>query len=325
MVIRSSTEQDFDRMMEIYSFARRFMAEHGNPNQWGPTNWPPEELIHHDIRSGNSYVCVNDEGKVVGTFFFVHGKDIELVYRIITDGSWLDDSPYGVVHRLASDGSRKGVGSFCLNWAYEQCGHLRIDTHGDNRVMQNLVRKEGFVHCGTIYVEEDDYPRMAYEKSMKTAWMNTDEWQMKPSIRVMTIDDYEKVYALWMSCKNMGFNDVDDSREGIAKYLKRNPSTCFIAEKGESVVGVILSGHDGRRGFIHHMAVAEDCRRQHIATDLLEHAVSALKAEGINKIALLVFNRNEAGNAFWESQGFTARTDITYRNKALVELIRIDT
>ena len=145
------------------------------------------------------------------------------------------------------------------------------------------------------------------------------------NIRVLNIDDYDKVYALWMSCKNMGFNNLDDSRDGIEKYLKRNPTTCFIAEQGDSVVGVILSGHDGRRGFIHHMAVAEDQRRQGIAKSLLEHALSALKAEDINKVALLVFNRNEAGNAFWEAQGFTARTDVIYRNKALAELVRIDT
>ena len=145
------------------------------------------------------------------------------------------------------------------------------------------------------------------------------------NIRVMTIDDYDKVYALWMSCKNMGLNNLDDSREGIEKYLRRNPTTCFVAGEGDSVVGVILSGHDGRRGFIHHMAVAEDHRRQGIASTLLDRALSALKAEGINKAALLVFNRNEAGNGFWESQGFTARHDVTYRNKALAELVRIDT
>ena len=149
--------------------------------------------------------------------------------------------------------------------------------------------------------------------------------QTKFGIRVMTIDDYEKVYALWMSCKNMGFNNLDDSRERIAKYLKRNPSTCFVAECGDSIVGVIFSGHDGRRGFIHHLAVAEDCRRQGIATELLECAVSSLAAEGINKVALFVFNRNEAGNAFWEKNGFTSREDLVYRNKALVEMVRIDT
>lgn len=165
MIIRHSTERDFDRIMEIYSFARRYMAEHGNPDQWGPTNWPPEELIHSDIQDGNSYVCVNDEGTVIGTFYFIQGRDIEPTYRNITDGAWLDESPYGVVHRIAEDGSEKGIGAFCINWAFEQCGHLRIDTHSDNKVMQNLVKKLGFVHCGTIYVEEDNNPRLAFEKT----------------------------------------------------------------------------------------------------------------------------------------------------------------
>ena len=165
MKIRKSTERDILRMMEIYTFARNFMAEHGNPNQWGPTNWPPENLIYSDIRNGNSYVCLNDADKVVGTFFFAHGKDVEPTYQVITNGAWLDNSAYGVVHRLAADGSEKGIGTFCLSWAYEQCGHLRIDTHGDNIVLQSMAKKLGFVHCGTIYVEEDNYPRLAYEKS----------------------------------------------------------------------------------------------------------------------------------------------------------------
>ncbi len=174
LVVRRSTEQDLGRIMEIYAYARQFMAAHGNPSQWGPTNWPPEALIRRDIEGGNSYVCVemdanddmqqSDSGRVVGTFFFRQGKDAEPGYRCIEDGRWLEDSPYGVVHRVAADGSVKGIGSFCLNWAYEQCGHLRIDTHGDNLVMQGLLSKLGFVRCGTIYVEEDDNPRIAYEK-----------------------------------------------------------------------------------------------------------------------------------------------------------------
>lgn len=168
MRIRKSTEQDFERIMEIYGYARKFMAEHGNPNQWGPTNWPPEWLIHNDIQDGNSYVCVSDAGKVIGTFFFTQGEDIEPAYREITDGAWLDESPYGVVHRISGDGSEKGIGAFCINWAFDQCGHLRIDTHGDNVVMQNLVKKLGFVHCGTIYVEEDNYPRLAFERVSDT-------------------------------------------------------------------------------------------------------------------------------------------------------------
>ena len=164
MKIRNSTEQDFPRIMEIYDFARKYMAEHGNPNQWGPTNWPPENLIHNDIKSRHSYVCVNDDNAVIGTFFFIQGKDIEPTYKNIVDGAWLNDNPYGVVHRIAGDGSEKGIGEFCLKWAFEQCGHMRIDTHGDNMTMQNLVKKLGFKHCGTIYVEEDNYPRLAFEK-----------------------------------------------------------------------------------------------------------------------------------------------------------------
>ncbi|MBQ6373609.1 MAG: GNAT family N-acetyltransferase [Clostridia bacterium] len=164
MEIRKSTERDLPRMLEIYSFARSFMAEHGNPNQWGPTNWPPEVLLRNDIAEGNSYVCVHGD-RVIGTFCYVYGKDIEPTYLRIEDGRWLDDTAYGVVHRVAADGSEKGIGSRCIEWAYEQCGHLRIDTHGDNVVMQRLLRKLGFVHCGTIHVLEDDYPRLAFEKS----------------------------------------------------------------------------------------------------------------------------------------------------------------
>lgn len=144
-------------------------------------------------------------------------------------------------------------------------------------------------------------------------------------IRVMEISDYEKVYALWMSCKNMGFNNLDDSKEGIEKFLKRNPDTSFVAVEDDAVVGIVLAGHDGRRGYVYHMSVAENYRKQGIGTQLMSHCEDALKREGINKAALLVFNRNEVGNAFWEKQGFTVREDVAYRNKALAEIVRIDT
>ncbi|MBR5166050.1 MAG: GNAT family N-acetyltransferase [Ruminococcus sp.] len=144
-------------------------------------------------------------------------------------------------------------------------------------------------------------------------------------IRKMTIADYDGVYALWMSCRNMGFNDVDDSREGIERFLRRNPETVFIAVEDGEVEGVILGGHDGRRGFIHHMAVREKCRRTGLGTKLLDTCLEAMKREQISKVALLVFKYNEAGNAFWEAQGFTVREDLNYRNKALRELVRIDT
>ena len=164
MKIRKTVESDLDRVMEIYAYAREFMAKTGNPNQWGPTKWPPEALIRDDIKEGSSYVCTNDDGEVIGTFFFTQGYDIEPTYREIEDGGWIGSDSYGVVHRIASDGSEKGIGRFCIDWAFEQCGHLRMDTHTDNVIMQNLLTKLGFVRCGIIYVIEDNYPRYAYEK-----------------------------------------------------------------------------------------------------------------------------------------------------------------
>lgn len=165
MKIRKTTEADFTRVMEIYARARQFMAEHGNPNQWGPTCWPPEALIHQDIQDGKGYVCLDGDGCVIASFFYDYGADIEPTYRKIENGSWRDGSPYGVVHRIAADGSQKGIGAFCINWAFDRCGHLRIDTHGDNIVMQGLLRKLGFEKCGIIHVLEDPYERFAYEKS----------------------------------------------------------------------------------------------------------------------------------------------------------------
>ena len=144
-------------------------------------------------------------------------------------------------------------------------------------------------------------------------------------IREMTADDYDAVWALWMSCKNMGFNDLDDSRAGIGRYLRRNPSTCFVAEAGETLAGAILAGHDGRRGYIYHMAVGAGFRRQGVGAALVERCLEALEAEDIHKVALVAFKYNEAGNAFWEKLGFALRDDLNYRNRALSQMKRIDT
>lgn len=145
------------------------------------------------------------------------------------------------------------------------------------------------------------------------------------NIRVMTINDYDGVYDLWINTPGMGLNTTDDSREGIAKYLRRNPTTSFVAECEGTIIGVIMAGHDGRRGYIHHTAVLPTYRNQGIAKKLVDSAMSALDEEGINKVALVAFKKNALGNGFWENRGFTDRDDLVYRNKNIHALDRIDT
>ena len=145
---------------------------------------------------------------------------------------------------------------------------------------------------------------------------------IKIIIRNVTIGDYDRILELWNSTEQSrrALNPVDDSREGIERYLRRNPATCFLAcpeEDPRQVIGVILTGHDGRRAIIHHLCVHPEYRRHGIAGMLLGKTEEALRAEGITKIFGLVFKDNEAANAFWENQGYTLRTNLNYRNKSL--------
>ncbi len=138
-------------------------------------------------------------------------------------------------------------------------------------------------------------------------------------IRNMQIDDYDKVYALWCSCSGLGLNSIDDSREGIAKFLARNPATCFVAEEQGQIIGAILAGHDGRRGHIGHTAVSAAHRRHGIGKLLVETTLNALKQQGISKVNLVVFSDNENGNLFWDKMGFVKRSDLIYRDHALTD------
>ena len=146
---------------------------------------------------------------------------------------------------------------------------------------------------------------------------------MEYTVKLVTIEDYDTIYELWNSTEQSrrALNPVDDSREGIERYLKRNPNTCFAAVKDGQIIGVILTGHDGRRAIIHHLCVHPDCRRTGVAGRLVALAEEALKKEGIQKIFGLVFKDNEAANAFWEQQGYSLRTNLNYRNKSLNEAI----
>lgn len=158
-MIRLASLADFPAVLQVYAHARTFMAEHGNPTQWG-NNYPPTDVLEEDIRLGRLYVDEHD-GAVCGVFMFDIGEDP--AYGYIEDGSWLDSSPYGVIHRVAGNGTVPGTLSRCIDFCRSKISHLRIDTHADNHPMQHLLAKMNFTRCGIVYME-DGSPRIAYER-----------------------------------------------------------------------------------------------------------------------------------------------------------------
>ena len=138
-------------------------------------------------------------------------------------------------------------------------------------------------------------------------------------IRVMTISDYDQIYELWSKIKGFGIRSIDDSREGIERFLKRNPTTSVVAEEDGKIVGAILCGHDGRRGCFYHVCVDEAYRMRGIGKAMVVFAMEALKKEEINKVSLIAFTKNDMGNAFWNEIGWTKREDLNYYDFTLNE------
>lgn len=140
------------------------------------------------------------------------------------------------------------------------------------------------------------------------------------TVRTMTIEDYEGLYALWMGIRGFAMRSIDDSRAGVERFLGRNPSASVVAvDQCGSIVGGILCGHDGRRGCLYHVCVREDWRRQGIGRAMVVHCMNALRAEGINKVSLIAFTVNDIGNAFWKEIGWTRREDLNYYDFTLNE------
>ncbi|MDO5415775.1 MAG: GNAT family protein [Lachnospiraceae bacterium] len=172
MIIRKAEWSDLPEMLKSYARARQFMKETGNPNQWKDTN-PSEAVVEQGIRDQKAYVCVAEgpedgkegeelkAGDLLGTFYFAIEEDP--TYHKIYKGSWLNEKPYGVVHRVAASGRGKGFSGACFDWAGRQCGNLKIDTHEDNHVMQHVLEKNGFKRCGIIYLENGE-ERVAYQR-----------------------------------------------------------------------------------------------------------------------------------------------------------------
>lgn len=161
MKIRKSRMEELDQLMELYDGGRRWMRQNGNHGQW-INGYPSREMITEDIAAGDSYV-VEENGQILAVFYYIHGKDVEPTYMEI-DGAWLDDEPYGVIHRIASAGIVPGIVQYCSDWALEQWPILRIDTYRDNQPMQTALTNAGFRRCGIIIIE-DGSERVAFQKN----------------------------------------------------------------------------------------------------------------------------------------------------------------
>ena len=159
MTIRPTTYADLDALMAIFAHARAQMAADGNPTQWGD-GYPTREQLENDIQRGVSYV-IEHKGVPCATFVFIIGDDP--TYAYIEDGQWLDEThPYGTIHRIASNGQRRGIFRTVLDWCSAQCSNIRIDTHQANARMIHLIEQAQFTRCGIIYTR-DNSPRMAYQ------------------------------------------------------------------------------------------------------------------------------------------------------------------
>jgi RimJ/RimL family protein N-acetyltransferase len=167
MEIRQTAVRELDAVLGIYESARIFMRQSGNQTQW-TNGYPGRDILLEDIKNGSSYVCYDigadgrAAGEITGVFSLVFGEDP--TYRKIRGGGWLNDRPYGTVHRLAVRIHGRGVAPFCLDWCFRQCRNLRVDTHEDNIPMQRLLKREGFLPCGVITLP-DGSPRLAYQKT----------------------------------------------------------------------------------------------------------------------------------------------------------------
>lgn len=161
MNIRQAHIEELDAIMSIFELAKLYMHSQGNRNQWGD-DYPPRQLIAHEIESAKLF-CIEHDGEVAGVFSFDKGCDIEPTYAIIYDGCWQYNEPYGVVHRLASNGKVKGISDQCFDWCKQQCNYLRVDTHRDNATMQQALLRQGFVYSGIIVLSRNGSERLAYE------------------------------------------------------------------------------------------------------------------------------------------------------------------
>lgn len=157
--IRPASPKDLKELVAMFDYARNLMRQSGNHIQW-IDGYPSEEFILQEINDNHCFVCEDEKNELVGTFCYIVGDDP--TYAYIEEGKWLNNEPYAVIHRMASNGKVKGISNKCLQWCFDKCNNIRIDTHHDNIIMQEILIKNGFKRCGIIYIE-DGTARIAFQ------------------------------------------------------------------------------------------------------------------------------------------------------------------
>lgn len=234
-MIRLAKENDLDNIQEIYAYARKFMAEHGNPTQWGQTR-PTEETLRKDIEKEQLYV-IEEQDQLQGVFALIIGEDP--TYKNIEQGSWKDTSLYGTLHRIASAPEAHGIMAQVLAFAWKKIQHLRIDTHENNKVMQHLILKNGFEKCGVIYVD-DGSPRVAFEKT-------SSEVNTKLQIRIATPLDAKEIldiYAPYILQTAITFEYEVPTLEAFTRRIEQTlvKYPYLVAEQDGRIVGYAYAG-----------------------------------------------------------------------------------
>ncbi|MGM9549794.1 MAG: GNAT family N-acetyltransferase [Faecousia sp.] len=304
-VVRRAKWEDLERIGEIYAYARAFMAEHGNPNQWG-TSHPPRAQLEQDIEKGDLYVITDDRG-IHGVFYFFIGDDP--TYSRIDDGGWHDDRPYGTIHRIASDGSGGILGAAVV---FGKCriDYLRIDTHEDNKVMQSAVEKQGFRRCGIIY-QPDGSPRIAYDLSL---------------IRRAETRDISRMAEILVFTKRVNFRPIfhnDDYSFGELQVL--TVAQTFFDDPG--LLKEIWVYDDGFvKGLIHvtgkevkELYVDSFFEGQGIGGQLLDFAITRFGVQN-----LWVLEKNPGARAFYKCHGFRDSGIWKYEEGTTERLLRLE-
>lgn len=290
--IRKARKSDLPRIEEIYAGARRFMAEHGNPGQWG-NQYPPREMLIRDITETTLHVIEDTEG-IHGVFYYYIGEDP--AYSVIYNGSWRSDSRYGTIHRIAGDGSG-GILRSAVEFAKGQIAHLRIDTHENNAVMQGALEKLGFRRCGIIYLK-DGTSRIAYDHT--------------ETVREAREEDLQEILELYLHLHETQLPEVNDAlRNTWDQILGDENHHLIVCEVDGKIISscvcvVIpnLTRNVRPYAFVENVVTHKDYRGRGYATACLKKAKKIAQDSGCYKMMLQTGSKEESTLAFYRNSGY---------------------